>query len=462
MLQTDLALQRTINAHLAGVPNATDAQIIVVPGTLTVPNVQSALVAVQSSIGSGFRFKAYKDAVLFISVRFDDPLSIVGSELRLPTTFTSETMTTTTLSGTLTARIESANGDHYITGTLGTSATDFILSGNVVAANGITIGSVAFTLPAAVNDTSGEDMQTQVEAEFSRGPTFQGPVAGSLESGASGWGGGYLAKEGASPSFGSYPPNHSTLPSSGYITPIWDNLVIACQGDTYWRAQPWFHIFERPTASYNSIQPPNFAHLNVAVAIRDIRAAMCVNGAWEPLPGLSYAFPINAYDLTVRVRMSDLATISGAWETDVVGGNRRVRALYNPSVSGSWNTFACHHAIGGAFRVGPMPSPPALNALVIRADFRIEPIDSNNPTHVADVENARYVAGVGIDRYGQNINQGIIDVTCLPGDDKYTSATFGRLRPLTRDWQRCIAVAFPPSGGNGYMATLPDLPAGMV
>lgn len=110
--------------------------------------------SVSSQLGTGWKVSLRRDSVEVLRLVGSGALPVVGNTIVITQANIASTEYIANAdidTGAWEARIQNAAGTQYISGGVGRATTNFILSGDIVASEGVTLGTLTFTLPASLD-----------------------------------------------------------------------------------------------------------------------------------------------------------------------------------------------------------------------------------------------------------------------------------------------------------------------
>lgn len=273
--------------------------------------------SISTSIGSGYKVKAYRNGTEVLAMTMTGSLTVSGGKITLPTSYASlDTLSTADIdSGTWVLRIEKASdATVYIEGSLGKSGgtSDFTLTADLVSGDDVTLGSIVLEPPQYdVVTTPSTNSAQKVYADV-MGPNDGAPLS-------------FYAYHGnpalQDPGFvlmGSYPVGSAFVGWGhwwGDSSQVWAQYK---DGDYWTHAWGWA-VFQEEASTSNRDSNLNNAN-NVGVAIRNVRMRMRrkSTGQWMYLhdtdsPGLfpasiSSQYATDGVDTVTRWNAADGAT----------------------------------------------------------------------------------------------------------------------------------------------------------
>ena len=158
---------------LAFSPNALKRRVAVEIDRASVGvKVTAGYTAIRNNIGSGYTIALIKNGTDQATVTMSGLMPIVGSNILFGSSNVASVSQSTALdltTGTWTCEIRSAvNSGYKVSGTLGTTSTDFLLSTSSVPSNTLVLSGITLTLPSSLDSTT----YSAVVAINCGGPTF--------------------------------------------------------------------------------------------------------------------------------------------------------------------------------------------------------------------------------------------------------------------------------------------------
>lgn len=379
------------------------------------------LTSIISSIGSGYKIKAYRNGVAQIAMTMTGSMTASGSTITIPTSYASlDTLLTADIdSGTWTLRIEKASDANvYIEGSLGPAggSTDFTLSFDTTSGGDVLLGSIKLIAPSydTVSDTAStnnvqkifQDVTGANDGYMHRFPTFFNDTT---------------LRDPSAVLMGSYPVG-SAFTGWGYWWDSDPNVLAEYKDDDFWtHFWGWGVLHEEGTSQYSGSTRLNTA-TNLRLGIRNCVVAMRrkSTGVWQELaktnsPGWFRAFETNHRYADGSVDLRNNNTDGG-------------QELLLPAGAGY-----SYHFVAPGYKMDLSSIVADIDAIHVCCQVRLV---LDNPAGTDDRANAKWMIYVG----GDWMPNGTSEV----GQDGRPGYALSRLKRMRTDgnweWINCINI----------------------